>query len=334
MPTNKEALIRYRVINRCLIEQQYVSRARLIQACEEALYIAPIGERTINQDIHDMREDERLGYFAPIAFSREKSAYYYENAAYSIDKIPINNEEMNALNFASSLLQQFKEVDILKTFSAAVNKISDAIHIQRLQQKTDISEYIQFETVPFFKGSEHLKILIQAIADKEVLNIYHHRFDSEKTRLHTVHPYYLKEYRMRWYLIGMDNEINELRTYGLDRIEEISTNTALKYKDKPENAALFFSNTLGISEPQAEAVEIILCFSENTGKYLLTQPLHTSQKLIKQEKDEITISLFLIPNYELITYILGWGKRVKVISPLSLQQRIKEELEMAAKLYK
>jgi predicted DNA-binding transcriptional regulator YafY len=334
MPTNKEALIRYRVINRCLFEQKYVSRSRLIQACEEALYIAPIGERTINQDIHDMREDERLGYFAPIAFSREKSAYYYEDADYSIDNIPINNEEMSALSFASSLLQQFKEVDILKTFSAAVNKISDAIHIQRLQQQTDINDFIQFETVPFFKGSEYLKTLIQAIADKEVLNIYHLRFDAEKTRLHIVHPYYLKEYRNRWYLIGLDNEINELRTYGLDRIEEISTNLDTIHKEKPENASLFFSNTLGISEPQAQPVEIILCFNDHTGKYLLTQPLHISQKLLKQEKDEITISLFLIPNYELITYFLGWGKRVKVISPLSLQQRIKEELEMAIELYK
>ncbi|MFZ4740342.1 MAG: helix-turn-helix transcriptional regulator [Bacteroidales bacterium] len=327
MPTNKEALIRYRVINRCLIEQKYVSRARLIQACEEALYIAPIGERTINQDIHDMREDERLGYFAPIAFSREKSAYYYEDEDYSIDKIPINTEEMSALSFASSLLQQFKEVDILKTFSAAVNKISDAIHIKRLQQKTDICEFIQFETVPFFKGSEYLKTLIQAIADKDVLTISHLRFDAEKSRQHIVHPYYLKEYRNRWYLIALDNELNELRTYGLDRIEEISINLNIIYKEKPENAALFFSNTLGISEPQGKPEEIILCFYNNTGKYLLTQPIHSSQKLIKQEKDEITISLFLVPNYELITYILGWGQQLKVVAPVSLKKRIQKKLQ-------
>ncbi len=334
MPTNKEALIRYRVINRCLIEQKYVSRARLIQACEEALYIAPIGERTINQDIHDMREDERLGYFAPIAFSREKSAYYYEDADYSIDKIPINNEEMSALSFASSLLQQFKEVDILKTFSAAVNKISDAIHIQRLQQKTDISEYIQFETVPFFKGSEHLKTLIQAIADREVLNIHHRRFDANVNKEHIVHPYYLKEYRNRWYLIGMDDKLKELRTFGLDRIEEISTNLTIDFIEKPADATLFFSNTIGISEPQAQPEEIILSFNDNNGKYLLTQPLHSSQVLLKEENDEMIFSFFLVPNYELITFILGWGRRVKVISPESLKQRIKKELEMALELYK
>ena len=334
MPTNKDALIRYRVINRCLIEFKYVSREKLIRACEEALYISPIGERTINQDLHDMRVDERLGYFAPICFDRKTSAYYYDDHEYSIDKIPINNDELNALSFASELLQQYKEVDILKTFSSAVIKISDTINIKRMQHKTNVADFVQFETVTYSKGSEYLEFLINAIANKDVINMQHKRFDADTTTQHIIHPYYLKEYRNRWYLIGMDNNLKEIRTYGLDRIEELSLNTIINYIEKPEYAELFFSNTIGISDPLSKPEEIILKFTDNTGKYLLTQPLHSSQKLIKQEKDEITISLFVVPNYELLTFILGWGNRVKVLAPESLQQRIKDELKKTIGLYK
>jgi len=334
MPTNKDALIRYRVINRCLKEFKYVSREKLIRACEQALYISPIGERTINQDLHDMRVDERLGYFAPICFDRKTSAYYYDDPDYSIDKIPINNDELNALSFASGMLQQFKEVDILKTFSSAVTKISDTINIKRMQQQTNVADFVQFETVSYYKGSEYLEFLISAIAGKDVINMQHKRFDADTTTQHIIHPYYLKEYRNRWYLIGMDNDLNEIRTYGLDRIEELSLNTTINYKEKPKDAEMFFSNTIGISEPQNKPEEIILCFSDNTGKYLLTQALHSSQKLIKQEKDEITISLFVVPNYEMLTFILGWGHRVKVLAPDGLQKRIKEELNNTMGLYK
>ena len=334
MPTNKDALIRYRVINRCLIEFKYVSREKLIRACEEALYISPIGERTINQDLHDMRMDERLGYFAPICFDRRTSAYYYDDPDYSIDKIPINNDELNALSFATGMLQQFKEVDILKTFSSAVTKISDTINIKRMQQQTNVADFVQFETVSYYKGSEYLEFLISAIAGKEVINMQHKRFDADTTTQHIIHPYYLKEYRNRWYLIGMDNELKEIRTYGLDRIEELSINNNVNYNEKPKDAQMFFSNTIGISEPQNKPEEIILKFTDNTGKYLLTQPLHSSQKLIKQDKDEITISLFVVPNYEVLTFILGWGHRVKVIAPDSLQKRIKEELNNTMGLYK
>ena len=90
MPKNKEALIRYRVINRSLKDFQYVTKEKMIQACEDTLDIHPIGERTIDGDIHDMRFDNGLGYFAPIKYDRTKRAYYYEDPDYSIDNIPLN----------------------------------------------------------------------------------------------------------------------------------------------------------------------------------------------------------------------------------------------------
>jgi predicted DNA-binding transcriptional regulator YafY len=94
MPTNKEALIRYRVINRCLKDFKYATREKMIQACEDVLSIRPISSRTIYQDIRDMKEDERLGYFAPIKLDRTRMSYYYDDPDYSIDNIPLNEEDL------------------------------------------------------------------------------------------------------------------------------------------------------------------------------------------------------------------------------------------------
>jgi len=65
MPLNKEALIRYRVINRCLVDYGYVSKKRLMAACHNTLD-HEIGERTLEQDIHEMKFDRHLGYDVPI----------------------------------------------------------------------------------------------------------------------------------------------------------------------------------------------------------------------------------------------------------------------------
>ena len=108
MPKNKEALIRYRVINRCLLDKTYVTRRELKEACEKALDIYPIGERTIDADINAMRHDNRLGYMAPIKMDRRRGVYYYEDPAYSIDNIPLNEDELESIVFASKLLEQFK----------------------------------------------------------------------------------------------------------------------------------------------------------------------------------------------------------------------------------
>ena len=67
---SKNALIRYRAINRCLIDYKIVSMEKLIEQCKIATYQPYISKRTIQEDIRAMRNDEFLGYDAPILFDR------------------------------------------------------------------------------------------------------------------------------------------------------------------------------------------------------------------------------------------------------------------------
>ena len=333
MPLNKEALIRYRVINRCLVESEYVSKAKLIRACEEALDIAPIGERTIDQDIHDMREDTRLGFHAPIKHSREKNGYYYEDPDYSIDNIPLNEEELEALSFASTMLEQYKHIDLFTTFTGAVQKIVDAVNIRRMLKTEPSSPFIQFESVPEMKGSEYLMEIIEAIRDKKVIEIKHKRFDSDKAYLHKVHPYLLKEYRNRWYLIGLNDDLLQIRTYGLDRIQKINPNQTIEFQDAGFDPSDYFKSTIGIIAPDAEPQEVVLKYAKDQGQYVITQPIHESQEIVEETDSHVIISLHIIPTFELVSMILGWGAEVEVIKPGSLRERVKGIVEEMKNLY-
>jgi len=333
MPLNKEALIRYRVINRCLVDSKYVSKAKLIRACEEALDIAPIGERTIDQDIHDMREDTRLGFHAPIRHSREKNGYYYDDPDYSIDNIPLNEEELEALSFASTMLEQYKHIDLFTTFTGAVQKIVDAVNIRRMLKTEPSSPFIQFESVPEMKGSEYLMEIIEAIRDKKVIEIKHKRFDSDKAYLHLVHPYLLKEYRNRWYLIGLNDDIEQIRTYGLDRIQEISVNREIEFFDAGFDPAEYFKSAIGIIAPETKPQEVLLKFAKDQGQYVITQPIHESQEIVEETDTHVIISLHIIPTFELVSLILGWGAEVEVIKPGSLRKRVKGIVEGMNDLY-
>ena len=333
MPLNKEALIRYRVINRCLVESEYVSKAKLIRACEEALDIAPIGVRTIDQDLHDMREDTRLGFHAPIKHSREKNGYYYEDPDYSIDNIPLNEEELEALSFASTMLEQYKHIDLFTTFTGAVQKIVDAVNIRRMLKTEPSSPFIQFESVPEMKGSEYLMEIIEAIRDKKVIEIKHKRFDSDKAYLHKVHPYLLKEYRNRWYLIGLNDDLLQIRTYGLDRIQKINPNQTIEFQDAGFDPSDYFKSTIGIIAPDAEPQEVVLKYAKDQGQYVITQPIHESQEIVEETDKHVIISLHIIPTFELVSLILGWGAEVEVIKPGSLRERVKGIVEEMKNLY-
>ncbi len=324
MPLNKEAFVRYRVINRCLVDGKYATKERLIEACSDALEQRQVGERTIDQDIFDMRYDSRLAFFAPIKFDRFRKAYFYEDDSYSIDKLPVSNYELEALSFAASMLKQYEKVEIFKFFHGALQKIQDAVNMKKMLQSKSEFDFVEFESMPFTKGSEQLTDIIKSIRDKKVLRFDYQRFDAEDKHEHIVHPYYLKEYRNRWYLIGLHHELKQIRTYGLDRMWDIIACSHIPYKITDINFREFFSHTIGVSMPEEEPVDIILRFRKRQGKYILTQPIHESQVILEDNDDHTWVRLFVNINYELVARILGWGPDVMVERPEALKKKIVE----------
>ena len=332
MSKNKNALIRYRVINRCLIDYVVCSKEKLIEACEEALDISPLGERTIDKDIYDMRNDNGLAFWAPIRYDKTKGGYYYVDPDYSIDNLPLKQDEIEALAFASTLLNQFRNTSLFNQFSGALQKIVDAVNIQKSNVHFTHYDFIDFERVPFVKGSEFLHEIIEAIRDKRPLMLHYQSFDQEMPVDHIVHPYLLKEYRNRWYVIGLHEKYNEIRTFGLDRIISVDS-SHIPFKDKNFNPQDFFKNTIGIISPQGKPPDIIFVLKKRQAQYLITQPLHESQKVIAENEEEITFRIKVHPTYELMNVFMGYGANLRIIEPLNIRDEIIDMIQKTLKQY-
>ncbi|HNX86515.1 MAG TPA: WYL domain-containing protein [Bacteroidales bacterium] len=322
MPANKYALIRYRVINRCLKDYQFATMDKLIQVCEDALSMSPISERTIYQDLRDMREDDQLGYYAPIRLNRDKG-YYYDDPDYSIDNIPLGEEEVKALSFAATMLDQFRNISIFSTFTGAVQKVVEAMNIKRLSKEDDLLPFIEFEHSPVSLGQQFIEPIILAIKNKKVIRFKYQRFVTEKVLSHDIHPYLLKQYHSRWYLIGLHDYHEDVATYCLDRIVSDPEVVDIPYKDIGFNTREYFKSVIGIITSFEKPQKVVLKLTPHQAWYVITQPIHPSQK-VTEKKDHFIVELKVIPTYELIMLIMGWGPEVEVIQPKSLKSRIFE----------
>ena len=129
MSTNKHALIRYRVIDKCL---RQVDRAwnwkTLAAACAVEIQkvtgkATTLSERTIKGDLQSMRHDEALGYFAPIDYDRGEKTYYYTNRQYSITESPLNRSDSDELKNAIGLLRQFTGFQHLEGIDNIIQKL-------------------------------------------------------------------------------------------------------------------------------------------------------------------------------------------------------------------
>ena len=135
MSTNKNAVIRYHALDRCL--SNFYKRYTiddLIDACNDALAeIDPattgVRRRQIFNDIKFMEAE--AGYAAPIERIRDgqKTYYRYADPNYSIRKQPINATEAQQLTDAITMLSRFKGLPNFEWMEEVIGKLESTFEI-------------------------------------------------------------------------------------------------------------------------------------------------------------------------------------------------------------
>lgn len=335
MPVTKEAYLRYRIIDECIRGKfnHYPSMEDVIEACEEKLG-KTFSVSAIQKDIQAMKEDSVLGFYAPIKYSRVHFGYYYADSSYSISNIPLTDKDLASLDFAASILQQFKGTGLIDQFDDAVDKIAHSLNINSVvNSEKEINNIIQFDRTTQFKGSEYVSILIEAIQKRKKVEITYQRFVSEQPRKHLLQPYWLREYNHLWYLVAFVEKHKTLVTYALDRVKQVEITNEKYAIDSSINPAEYFKHTYGIYNYQGKPEKVRLRFAPILGNYLKTQPLHQTQEIIKDTKTEFTIQIHVGITLELINDILKYGSQVKVLAPKTLISEIQKTLKNTLNQY-
>lgn len=190
-----------------------------------------------------------------------------------------------------------------------------------------MADAISFESEKGFKGINHVQPVLRAIKDHRLLQLVHRRFDSNESKSHEVQPYLLKEFRNRWYVFGFSPAHHEWRTYGLDRIEEITVTTTTFKPLKNFNPKAHFAHVIGLKiQPGDKPVAITLAVEKVSAKYLFSLPMHNSQQIINKsdEHDRVVFSYYLIPNYEFYQQVLMMGTKAEITDPPQLRKRFAE----------
>jgi predicted DNA-binding transcriptional regulator YafY len=248
----------------------------------------------------------------------------------------MNNKKTNirqVIDEVIATLIRIKDKEASEDIRGIVQKLGDTIRINSLLNEGEDSDFIEFEKVPEIWGSNFLSELIEGIRNKKVLEIYYQPFYEEKPYFIRVHPYLLKEYHYRWYLIGWNETKKELRTYGLDRIWEIKE-TNFPFIDRNFKAKDYFKNTVGIISPSGEPPRIRVEVFKPQAHYLITQPLHPSQSIELEDDKKILFNYRVHPTYEFKALLLGLGSDVKILEPIGLQKEIIRELTAALEGYR
>lgn len=337
MATNKNALIRYKVLDNCFRNpgKRYFI-GDLIDACEKVLAeIDPvsngISRRQIFEDIAFMESKE--GWEIELAKLRDgkKVFYRYADINFSINNMPLNEVEINQLKAAVDILSQFKGMPQFEWVNELVPKLKQGIASDEAS-----ATIMEFDSNQYLKGIEHLGPLHNAIFYKKVLSVSYQPFENETPFEVVIHPYFLKQYNNRWFLFGYNPEKDKYDwNLAIDRIVSMKEIKGKYLKNTTIDWKEYFEDIIGVTKPIDALVEnVVLHFSGKTGNYMETKPLHGSQKPKWLDDQTFEVKLQLIINYELERLILSYADSVSVIQPLSLEKTIKDRLKKALSNYK
>lgn len=330
MPRNKNAILRYRIIDSCLTNEyhRYPLLEYIKEKIEEQL-MSNISESMIHKDFAEMK---RI-YNAPIKYDKNRGGYYYADPEFSIKEFPLTTDEVAALDYSTALLHNLKGSKLFDQFENAINKLIEGYRVSKIIGKSE-RQLIQVEEPLKTGGNEWLEPILKAIISKQSLEIVYTKYGSED-KTHILSPYLVKAYRNRWYVIGYSDKADNIIVLALDRINDLRT-SQIEYASTIDfNPDDFFKYSYGITQIHGAKVEkIVLSFSPTQSQYILAQPMHHSQEIILQNDIEVRVQLEVYITQELIMAILSYGTQVKVLSPANFSNTIKELIKEMSANYK
>lgn len=329
MPTNKNALLRYQILDRCFSDfNKKYEIDDLLQKVNETLYDlygTEVSVRQIRDDIKCLRD--RMTYNAPIKayqYAGKKCYYRYEDRSYSIFNNELSTEEVTQLRSTIDMLARFRDGSKNAWLEEVISNLE-----YRFGVKGTGENIVSFEQNEQLKGLEFLSELIDSAVNHKPLQVVYRTYKGkEKTSI--VHPYHLKQYNNRWFLFGLEenNELgNHITNMALDRIVtfcHVSDVTFIPNKDI--DFTMMFKDVVGVTIPGEHplAEEVFLRFDPARFPYIVSKPIHHSQQILKEE--EFTISLRVRPNKELEALILSYGNQVEILKPEWLRMQIADKI--------
>lgn len=344
MPNNKSALIRHRIIDRCLNDKKhrFPTKEYLAEKCTESLRKMVTAKQldgnsisisTIEKDIAIMRKNYPVGYDAPIVYAKNEKGYVYSEEGFTINSFQLSNDEWEALKFSAHLLFQYSEVPIFSNFKDAINRINTRFSLD-MDMDSASNNCVSFEMAYANVGLEWIAIIYQAIVENHSIQFSYENIYKKQIKKYHITPYLLKEHRNRWYVIGWNNERMDYLIFALDRIQTLTTLENVVKKKTDFHNDSFFKHATGIMQSAVEPLEVEITLKEPISKLVLLEPLHHSQQLIEEAIDEIRIKLTVFVNEELCLRLLGLGPCCIVHKPLALKEKITSMVNMMYESYR
>lgn len=316
MNMSKSAFRRYKVIDNLLRNKvrKFPTMEDIIDECREKLDYETTKE-TIQKDIANMKLPYPDGFDAPIRFNRMHMGYEYTDSDYSISGVSLRYEELEAIQEALELVRAIGGSRVSDKFNHAIEKVLSAtLEVDTIKGKK--LPVLQTMVPPTCRGFENFDSLYRACNERLPVSFIHFSTALRKFNHVILHPFLIKEFDNRWYVIGFSENHQEVQAFGFD---SLTNPILLKKKYTPTDSneiESYLKDVYGVLPiPGSSKEQIIIRANKFVTHELIAYPIHKSQQVKKEEDGSSFVYYELIPSIELARYYLSLGPGIEILQP-------------------
>ena len=323
MPRNAEVIRQWTILK----ELEASRRATI----DDLAALTGVTTRTIRRDLDALQE---AGFPLFDEVHDGKRFWTLEQKAFRrLDQTAFTLAELSALYFSRTLVECLSGTPFERDVRSAFDKLAAALTPGMKQFLDRMPLVMEAKAEPGAQATEprtaEVAKLVDATMQHRRVTMRYHSFSSNREKTYVLEPYRLIFGQGGLYVIGMVPEYGELRTFAVDRIEQLSvTEERFEPLELPDDA---FAHSLGVNQGAPERVEIL--FAPKIARYVRERIWHPSQELADAPDEGLRLTLNVVHDWALKSWILGFGALATVISPTALAAEIAQELSGAAKNY-
>lgn len=200
-----------------------------------------------------------------------------------------------------------------------------------LADMQSVADKVFLEEVP--SARRYLSIVVDGLKEnREVRFTYHPYTRSMPTPGVRVRPYFIKIFRQRWYMTGLNVVDHKIKTYALDRMSEVTLSADTFTPPSDFNPTEFVRDAYGIIFSHGPVHRVVLKVTSRRAKYFRALPLHHSQdESIHDEFSIFTYRLRITTDF--VQELLSCGPDVTVLEPPTLRAMMVESLTKTLENY-
>ena len=330
MATNKNARLRYEALDKCLsnFSRKYYIEDLQKACCDyltkELSIDTTVSKRQVYADLKEMETSPTMQ--APIKAYQDGQRKYYRYSQEGFSIVDLTDDELMGLEATVNMLASFRGMPQFDWMTDIIRKLKKKYKVSETQRNI-----LSFDSNVDLRGIDRFKELFNYIINEQPIQITYEPFgkvpfDAE------IHPYFLKQYNNRWYILGYNTDYKDISVFALDRIKKVESLTEDFIPDTLiEDPFDYFFDVIGTTIPDGKVEKVVLQFASKRYEYVSAKPIHHTQKT---DDTNHTITIEVIPNKELEAIILGFGKDVEVLEPEHLRNEIIEIMKESCENYR